>query len=131
MADLPIKSLKNYSQPSPRGVPIGLAMPAIQATNFEIKPALLTMIQHNQFDGLPSEDPTLHLQRIDIIDEIVHDDLPQILLKDPLEAVLMLEASEGEGHVATDSLILELDGKVDSSQSCEVTNTITSCVKPQ
>ena len=32
MADLPIKSLKNYSQPSPSGVPTGLAMPAIQAS---------------------------------------------------------------------------------------------------
>ena len=62
MADPP-KSLKNYSQPSPSGVPTGLAMPAIQAANFEIKPALLTMIQQNQFAGLASEDPTNHLQR--------------------------------------------------------------------
>nr|XP_017245793.1 PREDICTED: uncharacterized protein LOC108217475 [Daucus carota subsp. sativus] len=63
MGDLPIKSLKNYSQPSPSGVPTGIAMPNIQAANFEIKPALLTMIQQNQFAGLPTEDPTLHLQR--------------------------------------------------------------------
>ncbi|XP_074347339.1 uncharacterized protein LOC141686188 [Apium graveolens] len=34
--------------------------------------------------------------RIDVIDEIVHDEVPQILLNDALEAVLMLEASEGE-----------------------------------
>ena len=63
MAYLLVKSLKNYSQPSLNGVPTGLAMSAIQAANFEIKPALLTMIQQNQFAGLPSEDPTLHLQR--------------------------------------------------------------------
>ncbi|XP_063942820.1 uncharacterized protein LOC135150447 [Daucus carota subsp. sativus] len=63
MGDLPIKSLKNYSQPSPSGVPTGIAMPNIQAANFEMKPALLTMIQQNQFAGLPTEDPTLHLQR--------------------------------------------------------------------
>ncbi|XP_074355963.1 uncharacterized protein LOC141695630 [Apium graveolens] len=49
MAELPIKYLKNYSQPSPSGVPTGLTMPTIVATNFEIKPALLTMIQNNQF----------------------------------------------------------------------------------
>ncbi|KAL8148170.1 hypothetical protein AgCh_005502 [Apium graveolens] len=63
MVELPTKSLKNYSQPTPSGVPTGLTMPTIEATNFEIKPALRTMIQHNQFVGLPSEDPTLHLQR--------------------------------------------------------------------
>ncbi|XP_074323335.1 uncharacterized protein LOC141695972 [Apium graveolens] len=56
---------------------------------------------------------------IDVIDEIVHDEVPQILLNDALEAVLMLEASEGEGHSEVDSLILELDGKADPSQSCE------------
>ncbi|XP_074353704.1 uncharacterized protein LOC141692687 [Apium graveolens] len=38
-------------------------MPTIEATNFKIKPALLTMIQQNQFTGLLSEDPTLYLQR--------------------------------------------------------------------
>ncbi|XP_074357782.1 uncharacterized protein LOC141697356 [Apium graveolens] len=69
--------------------------------------------------------------RIDVIDEIVHDELPQILLNDVLEAVLMLEASEGEGHSDVDSLILDLDGKTDPSRGCEVTNTITSCDKPQ
>ncbi|XP_074336433.1 uncharacterized protein LOC141673580 [Apium graveolens] len=68
--------------------------------------------------------------RIDVIDEIVHDELPQILLNDSLEAVLMLEASEGEGHAEVDSFVLELDGKADPSQTCEVTNTITSCDKP-
>ncbi|KAK1383485.1 hypothetical protein POM88_021220 [Heracleum sosnowskyi] len=50
------------------------------------------------------------IQMIDVIDEIVQDELPQVLLNDTLEAVLMLEASEGEGHAEVDSLILELDG---------------------
>ena len=68
--------------------------------------------------------------RIDVIDEIVQDELPQVLLNDPLEAVLMLEASEGEGHAEIDSLIHELDGRANPS-ICEVTNTITSCDKPQ
>ncbi|KAK1392940.1 hypothetical protein POM88_011996 [Heracleum sosnowskyi] len=54
--------------------------------------------------------------RIDDIDEIVQDELPQVLLNDTLEAVLMLEAFEGEGHVEVDSLILELDGE----ESCAI-----------
>ena len=35
--------------------------PAIDANNFELKPALITMVQHNQFTGHPSEDPNEHL----------------------------------------------------------------------
>ncbi|MGI4673539.1 hypothetical protein ACR2XN_29170, partial [Klebsiella pneumoniae] len=63
--------------------------------------------------------------RIDVVEEIVQDETPQILLNDALEAVLMLEASEGEGHAEVDSLILELDGAADLN--CEAINTITSC----
>ena len=35
--------------------------PAIDANNFELKPALITMVQQNQFTGHPSEDPNEHL----------------------------------------------------------------------
>ena len=34
---------------------------AIDAYNFELKPALITMIQQNQFTGHPTEDPNEHL----------------------------------------------------------------------
>ena len=37
--------------------------PAIQANNFELKPALITMVQQNQFTGHSSEDPNEHLRR--------------------------------------------------------------------
>ena len=37
--------------------------PAIDANNFELKPALITMVQQNQFTGHPSEDPNEHLGR--------------------------------------------------------------------
>ena len=36
---------------------------AIDANNFELKPALITMVQQNQFIGHPSEDPNEHLGR--------------------------------------------------------------------
>ena len=35
--------------------------PAIDANNFELKPALITMVQQNQFTGDPTEDPNEHL----------------------------------------------------------------------
>ena len=31
--------------------------PAIEANNFELKPALITMVQQHQYTGHPSEDP--------------------------------------------------------------------------
>ena len=35
--------------------------PAIDANNFELKPALITMVQQNQFTGHPTEDPNEQL----------------------------------------------------------------------
>ena len=37
--------------------------PAIEANNFELKPALITMVQKNQFTGHPTEDPNEHMGR--------------------------------------------------------------------
>ena len=37
--------------------------PAIDANNFELKPALITMVQQNQFTGHPTKDPNEHLEQ--------------------------------------------------------------------
>ena len=37
--------------------------PAIEVNNFELKPALITMVQQNQFIGHPSEYPNEHMGR--------------------------------------------------------------------
>ena len=37
--------------------------PAIDANNFELKPAQITMVQQNQFTGYPTKDPKEHLGR--------------------------------------------------------------------
>ena len=37
--------------------------PAVQANNFELKLALITMVQQHQFSGHPTEDPNEHLGR--------------------------------------------------------------------
>ena len=36
--------------------------PAIEGNNFELKPALITMVQQHQFIGHPSEDPIEHMR---------------------------------------------------------------------
>ena len=40
-----------------------MRQPEIDANNFELKPALITMVQQNQFTGHPTEDPNEHLGR--------------------------------------------------------------------
>ena len=37
--------------------------PAVEANNFELKPALITMVQQHQFTSHPTEDPNEHLGR--------------------------------------------------------------------
>ena len=38
-----------------------IRQPAIETNNFELKPALITMVQQNQFTGHPIEDPNEHM----------------------------------------------------------------------
>ena len=40
-----------------------IRQPTVDAINFELKPALITMVQHNLFTGHPTEDPNDHLGR--------------------------------------------------------------------
>ena len=37
--------------------------PTIEANNFELKPAFITMVQQHQYTGHPSEDPNEHMWR--------------------------------------------------------------------
>jgi len=39
----------------------GITIPPITANNFELKPAMISMVQQSQFGGLPMKDPNLHL----------------------------------------------------------------------
>ena len=40
-----------------------IRQPAVEANNFELMPALITMVQQHQFTGQPTEDPNEHLGR--------------------------------------------------------------------
>ena len=39
----------------------GPIWPSIEAENFELKPALIALVQRNQFRGLPTDDPHEHI----------------------------------------------------------------------
>ncbi|XP_073137137.1 uncharacterized protein [Henckelia pumila] len=42
----------------------GIARGTINANNFELKPALINMVQQNQFNGSATADPHLHLRML-------------------------------------------------------------------
>ena len=48
-----------------------IRQPTVEANNFELKPALITMVQQNQFTGHPIEDPNEHLGRFLRMENIV------------------------------------------------------------
>ena len=40
-----------------------IRQPTVDANNFKLKAALITMVQQHQFSGHPTEDPNEHLRR--------------------------------------------------------------------
>ena len=52
----------DFARPSCSGANSSITRPIVAANNFEIKPAIIQMIQHSvQFDGLANEDPNAHI----------------------------------------------------------------------
>ena len=55
------RALRDYAAPTMTGITSSIRKPAIPANNFELKSGLIQMVQHHQFGGTPTEDPTEHL----------------------------------------------------------------------
>ncbi|XP_048492569.2 uncharacterized protein LOC104908276 [Beta vulgaris subsp. vulgaris] len=55
------KPLRDYAMPNASGAPSSIVRPTVTANNFEISPALIRIIQQEQFSGLDNEDPNDHI----------------------------------------------------------------------
>jgi len=55
------RTLKEYVIPSTKEPRAIIVYPMVKGDNFELKPALLNLVQQNQFSGSPTEDPNLHI----------------------------------------------------------------------
>ncbi|KAL0408093.1 UNVERIFIED_CONTAM: hypothetical protein Sradi_1743700 [Sesamum radiatum] len=56
------RPMMEYSFPPADGTTSSIVKPAVEANNFEIKPAIIQIIRSSvQFSGLPDEDPNKHL----------------------------------------------------------------------
>ena len=75
------KSLHDYSTPAVANVPIGPAVD-VGTGNIELRTGLITMVQANQFCGLPSEEANAHLQSfLGLCDTIVIKDVAPTSIK--------------------------------------------------
>ena len=69
------RSLRDYSTPTVANVPVG---PAVNTRNgnFELHTGLLTVVQANQFYGLPNEDAKAHLHNfLELCETIIIKDV--------------------------------------------------------
>ena len=55
--------MEDFWRPSIHDQYSAVRQSTIEANNFELKPALITMVQQHQFTGHPSEDPNEHMER--------------------------------------------------------------------
>jgi hypothetical protein len=53
--------LKDFATPQIDDMHSSIDVPAVDLNNFELKLALISMVQQNQFVGLPTEDSYLHI----------------------------------------------------------------------
>jgi len=54
-------TLKEYATPSTEESHAIIVYPMVKGNNFEIKLALVHLVQQNQFSGSPTEDPNLYI----------------------------------------------------------------------
>ena len=55
------RTLRDYVTPGVHSQTPGITIPPVATHNFELKSALISMVEQSQFDGSPMEDPNLHL----------------------------------------------------------------------
>ncbi|XP_021737522.1 uncharacterized protein LOC110704041 [Chenopodium quinoa] len=61
MVEPPTKMLREYAMPDASSTFASIVRPSVQANNFELKPALIHIVQQDQFGGSPIECPLEHL----------------------------------------------------------------------
>ena len=55
--------LRDYVLPQASGITSSIVSPAVEANNFELSPALISIVEQEQFAGHPSENPNAHLRK--------------------------------------------------------------------
>ncbi|XP_073120835.1 uncharacterized protein [Henckelia pumila] len=79
--ELPLVPIIDHFRPTIQAHYSGIARGTINSNNFELKPALINMVQENQFNGIATADPHLHLRTfLEITDMVKINDWEEIEL---------------------------------------------------
>ena len=57
----PRRTFLDFVTPGVQGIGSSITRPTVDANNFELKPALISMVQQSRFSGTPLEDPNVYL----------------------------------------------------------------------
>ncbi|XP_040988950.1 uncharacterized protein LOC121236567 [Juglans microcarpa x Juglans regia] len=80
--DAPPCTLKDYVRPVVNDNYSGIRRQTINANNFELKPALINMVQQAQFSGSPLDDPNIHLAMfLEIRDTVKINDFTEYTIR--------------------------------------------------
>jgi len=55
------RTLRDFINLGVQEISSSISRPIVEVNNFELRPALMSMVQQSQFGGSPMEDPNLHL----------------------------------------------------------------------
>ena len=73
----PQRTLRDYYRPVVAENYSGIQRQTVPANNFELKPALINMVQQNQYGGTPNDDPNIHLATfLEICETVKYNRVP-------------------------------------------------------
>ena len=90
------RALRDYFRPTVVDNYSSIRRQTINANNFELKPALINMVQQNQYGGLAHEDPNVHLATfLEIADTVKMNGVIEDVIMMRLFPFLLIDKAKG------------------------------------
>ena len=90
------RALRDYFRPVVNDNYSGIHRQPINANNFELKPALINIVQQNQYGGLPHEDPNVHLPTfLEIVDTVKMNGVTEDVIRMHLFSFSLRDKAKG------------------------------------
>ena len=88
--------MRDYFRPIVNDNYSGIRRQPINANNFELKPTFINIVQHNQYGGLPHEDPNVRLATfLEIADTVKMNRVTEDVIRIRLFPFLLRDKAKG------------------------------------